>query len=233
MATKKRTTRAPQFVNPLEIKGSVTQVVTTLMRLKAKDFPDPSQVIELVRLLKVDADLGEMRLVAYLRAYELSGLWKATSPRAHFEGWLRQYSTAFPDVVRYRNGVAALTQYGPEVCVKHGYKPIVAVASRLSSEQGHDFIEQVLEPNRDSRKFPLSDVGVRDLIRDYKRDNRIEDKSPPRFPKSDIRIQLDEALAEVAKLKRESRALRKERDQLAKRLAQYEKPVTAGRKKAA
>jgi hypothetical protein len=230
MATKKRI-RAPKFVNPLEVTGSVTKVVTTLMNLKAQDFPEPSQVIQLIRELKVDADLSEMRLVAYLRAYELSELWKATSPRAHFDGWLRQYSTAFPDVVRYRNGVAALTQYGPEVCVRHGYKPIVAIASRLDTEHGNHFINQVLEPNRDSRKFPLSDVGVRDLIRDYKKDNCIEDKSPPRFPKSDIRIQLDEALAEVAKLKKENRSLRKERDQLANRLAQYEK--TAGRKKAA
>lgn len=232
MATKKRTARAPSFVNPLEVKGSTAQVVKTLLNLRAKDFPDSEQVLDFIRNLKVEADLGEMRLIAYLRAYELSELWKNTSPRDNFEGWLGQYRHSLPNIVRYRNGVAALTKYGPELCIRHGFKPIVAIASSLDPKYGLDFIDRELEPDWAERKFPWSDVTVRNRIRDYKHKNHIEDTSPPRVPKSDIRIQLDEALEEVARLKRENRALRKERDQLAKSLAQYEKPPSA-RKKAA
>lgn len=213
MATKKRST----IVNPWEVTGSISQVVKTLMSLKANEFPDPDQVLEWLRTMKSEADLTEMKLIAYLRAYELSNLWKETSPRAHFEGWLRQYSTALPDAVRYRNGVAALTQYGPEVCARHGFKPIVVVSTKLSKEDGHKFIAQVLEPKLESRRFPLSAVGTNDLVKDFKRDNHIPDNSPPRVPKSDLRLQLDEALAEVARLKRENKDLRK-------RLAKYEKP---------
>lgn len=226
MATKKRTQgqAKTKVVNPWEVKGDTAQVVKTILSLTAKDFPEPEQVLEWIRTLKVDADLSEMRLIAYLRAYELSGLWKATSPRAHFEGWLRQFSTALPDVVRYKNGVAALTQYGPEVCVRHGFKPIVVVSTKLSNADGHKFIRQVLDPKLLTRRFPLSATGTNDLVKDFKRDNHIEDKSPPRVPKSDLRLQLDDSLAEVARLKVENKALRKERDQLTKKLAQYEKP---------
>jgi hypothetical protein len=217
MPTKKVT-----FIDPSKIKGDTGQIVKTILKLKPTDFPDSEQVLDVIRGLKTDADQGEMRLVAYLRAYEKSNLWKKSAvPSATFDAWLSYYQTSLPDVKRYRYGVTALTEFGPELCETHGFKVLSKVAGLPEGHRSR-FIKEELEPGMETRRFPMSEVTASGRIHTYRKKYGLISKVP-RIPKSNLATQLDEAEERVRELEDEVKALKKERNDLLKRLAKYEK----------
>jgi hypothetical protein len=210
------------FVDPFKVTGSPEQIAKTLLKLKSKDFPDDSKALDIIRRLKVDADQGEMRLIAYLVAYERSELWKKSAVQCHtFDGWLKYYQTALPDVRRYNSGKTALLEFGVEACVVYGIKPLSKVVS-LPKAHRRNFIKEELEPGVETRKFPLSEVTVSSRVSVYRKSHGLVNKVP-RVSKSDTSTQLSDAKEEIIRLRDEVRVLTTERNDLLKRLAKYEK----------
>jgi hypothetical protein len=216
MATKKT------FVDPLKVKGSTEQIVKTLLKLKPKDFPEPDKVLDLMRELKTEADQSEIRLIAYMMAYENSNLWKKSAvPCSTFDEWLKQYQRAIPDLVRYRHGVVALTEFGVEACTTHGIKVLSKVAG-LPKNHRVNYIREELEPGMETRRFPLSEVTVSTSIRGYRKRHNIP-SVVARVPKSNLATKLEQTEEENRRLRAEVRELKIERNDLLKRLAKYEK----------
>lgn len=228
MASKN--TQKTSYLDPTKLTGDTTSVVRTILSMKAKDFPEPKVVLNIMRQMKVEADQRAMVLVSYLYAYEKSGLWRNTSvPCSNFDGWLDYYKTSLPSVVNYRNGITAILELGVDTCTQLGFKPMVAVVSHLPKEHRAPFINSTLVPGAQTRAFPPSETVALGLIKTYRRVEGL--KGPPRVPKSDLVLELEKAQetirdlkVENRDLKVENRALRKERDALAKRLAQFTKP---------
>jgi len=211
----------PTFVDPYKVTGSTKQIITRLLKLKPKDFPDEDQALDLIRRLKADADQGEMRLIAYLTAYEKSELWKKSAVQCHtFNGWLKYYQTSLPDVSRYNNGKEALLEFGVEACLVYSIRALSKVVS-LPKVHRHTFVKEELEPGVETRRFPLSDVTVGSRVKEYRKAHGLV-SNVPRNPKSDLATQLDEARERICQLKEEVRELKKERDDLKKRLAEYD-----------